>query len=103
MSDYASGSLATMLIDLLTCQEWQPDINVNYQEYLKSDEWKERSILAKERAGWRCQLCSKGGDKTSLHTHHNSYRHLGHEEDTDLVVLCRECHKLFHEVNLVQF
>lgn len=73
-------------------------MDVNYSEYLKSDEWKEIRKLALFRANHKCQLCSavKG-----LEVHHNSYEHLGNEAEylEDLVVLCQEHHQMFHGTN----
>lgn len=70
---------------------------INYQEYIKSAEWQAKSDAAKERCNYRCQLCSVSGLISTLHTHHNTYERLGNERDTDLVVLCHDCHKRFHE------
>lgn len=65
-----------------------------YQEYLKSDHWKEIRLKALDRAGNRCQLCSS---TDNLNVHHNTYKNRGNEDLKDLVVLCRECHAKFHD------
>lgn len=64
-----------------------------YQEYLKSNHWKETREKALKRSGYKCQVC--GYDK-NLQVHHNTYKNIGHEDPTDLVVLCWKCHKTFH-------
>ena len=64
-----------------------------YKEYLQSEHWKETRTKALKRAGYKCQVC---GYKSNLQVHHNNYSNLGHEDDTDLVVLCWKCHKTFH-------
>ena len=64
-----------------------------YRKYLNSVNWMETKALAKKRAGYRCQLC---GSTKYLQVHHNNYSNLGHEEPTDLVVLCRSCHARHH-------
>ena len=64
-----------------------------YKEYLQSDHWKETRERALERAGYKCQVC---GYYKNLQVHHNTYKNIGHEDDTDLVVLCWKCHKTFH-------
>ena len=66
-----------------------------YQEYLKSDHWKEIRLKALDRAGNRCQLCSS---TDNLNVHHNTYKNRGNEDLKDLVVLCRNCHEKFHDI-----
>jgi DNA-directed RNA polymerase subunit RPC12/RpoP len=67
----------------------------NYKEYLQSDHWKNLSEETKRLAGYRCQVCNKGGE---LHTHHRTYERRGNEFQGDLIVLCAKCHKKFHSV-----
>jgi 5-methylcytosine-specific restriction endonuclease McrA len=70
---------------------------VNYQEYIASARWKRRARDTKERVGYRCQLCGKCGTDATLNTHHNNYERLGDELDTDLIVLCKDCHGKYHD------
>jgi 5-methylcytosine-specific restriction endonuclease McrA len=65
----------------------------DYETYLRSPEWKEKSHAAKERAGWRCALDFNGKD---LDVHHRTYARLGHEDPDDLIVLCHRCHQRHH-------
>jgi len=66
-----------------------------YSKYLKSEHWQERRLRHLRSAGFRCQLCN---DKdTSLHVHHRTYARKGCERYSDLIVLCEECHRLFHD------
>lgn len=69
---------------------------IEYQEYLNSPHWKETRLKALKRAGNRCQLCSS---TKYLNVHHNTYKNIGHEDLSDLVVLCRKCHAKFHDKN----
>jgi hypothetical protein len=65
-----------------------------YREvYLCSDHWRWKRRLALAAAEHRCQVCY--GDKR-LDVHHRTYERLGQERVSDLTVLCRECHDLFH-------
>lgn len=64
----------------------------SYDEYLLSDEWKELRQKALNKYHNRCVIC---GDKENLQVHHTNYRDM---ENPDLVVLCTDCHKFFHEV-----
>jgi 5-methylcytosine-specific restriction endonuclease McrA len=72
-----------------------------YKEYISSDEWKEKSKHAKEKAEWKCQLCNKSGTNKTLHTHHRTYENLGNEKDGDLIVLCQSCHEKFHRKDYI--
>jgi hypothetical protein len=64
-----------------------------YSEYLATCEWNETRTAARKRAGERCQVCYSDGP---LDVHHRTYERRGAEHDTDLTVLCRKCHELFH-------
>ena len=66
----------------------------NYQEYIDSAEWKERSKALRKKLGNHCVLCHRTG---KTHVHHNTYVRLGHERAEDLTLLCENCHKLFHQ------
>lgn len=70
-------------------------MTVNYQEYIRSEEWREKSDAAKERAGYRCQICNTPDSMAGLQTHHRTYERLGYEDDSDLTVLCDDCHSIF--------
>ena len=66
-----------------------------YEDFLKSDYWKYVRGKKLKDAHNKCQIC---GSKKSLNVHHNSYANHGQEYKhlEDLVVLCSECHKKFH-------
>jgi hypothetical protein len=66
---------------------------MNYKEYLETEHWKELSEKTKELAGNLCQLCNSDGE---LHAHHRTYDRLGEELPGDLICLCSDCHKKFH-------
>lgn len=63
--------------------------DINYSAYLNSAHWKELRRLALGRAEQRCQICNS--DK-NLHVHHRTYTNLGHENISDLIVVCASCH-----------
>ena len=64
-----------------------------YQEYLKTEHWKMKRQAALKRAYYRCQLCNGNG---ALDVHHRTYERRGEEYANDLIVLCRNCHSIFH-------
>ena len=68
---------------------------MRYEEYIKTDQWKNKA--KKERIFWnhKCALCHRSS--RILHVHHSTYVRLGYEEQGDLIVLCEDCHKLFHK------
>jgi 5-methylcytosine-specific restriction endonuclease McrA len=65
-----------------------------YDDYLRTPEWKQTRAAALLRAGNACSLDVTHTD--GLEVHHNTYERLGEELDTDLMVLCRHCHRLHH-------
>lgn len=69
----------------------------NYEEYLKSNIWREKADEAKKRAGYRCQVCNVSQAQVRLDAHHRTYERLGNELPEDITILCRNCHKLFHQ------
>ena len=68
------------------------DAAVVYHDYLLSAHWQAVRRRALHRAGWKCQVC---GGRSRLEVHHNSYENMFQEDDTDVVVLCHNCHDLF--------
>jgi rubredoxin len=69
-----------------------------YREYLRTEEWQERRRGALKRAGHRCQVCDRS---RQLHVHHRTYERRGAELARDLIVLCDECHALYHRKGLL--
>lgn len=69
-------------------------LSLPYDEYLLTLHWQSVRKTALKKADYKCQACS--GNDTKLHVHHNSYENLGEERDSDLIVLCENCHALFH-------
>ena len=65
------------------------------EAYYRTPEWKARSNRKKIAAGNRCQVC--GHSNVPLEVHHNNYHRLGSELLEDLIVLCRDCHQLYHD------
>ena len=68
-----------------------------YNSYLKSAHWIK---MRKDKIKWhdgkaKCAVCGK--ESSNVQLHHISYKHLGNERPSDLVVLCAECHEKVHE------
>lgn len=69
---------------------------LRYEDYLKSDHWKNFKQKAIQNANYKCQLCGNKEEKLSVH--HNNYKNKGKETFDDVVVLCDKCHKKFHNI-----
>ena len=67
-----------------------------YKDYLKTYDWNKTRKETLKYSGYKCQLCGKNNIK--LNIHHNTYENLGKEEKEDLIALCCECHKKFHNI-----
>ena len=65
-----------------------------YKDYLQSEFWQDKRDAVLKSARYRCQVCNASG---KLHVHHRTYEHRGYEYPSDLIALCPECHKLFHD------
>jgi len=65
-----------------------------YREYLRSNDWKiKKSNKLKKTKN--CAICNK---KNNLDIHHIFYKSWYDVENSDLRILCRECHYKTHEL-----
>lgn len=64
-----------------------------YSDYLRTPEWQATRVKVLVRCDYRCQICN-GQDR--LEVHHRTYERLAQELEGDLILLCRDCHGLFH-------
>lgn len=69
--------------------------SIPYEDYLKTDHWQHFRAEALKNAHHTCQLC--GNQNLLLDVHHRTYRNKGRETFLDVIVLCRECHEMFHK------
>ena len=65
---------------------------MNYVEYIGSEAWRRNParLKALSDADGRCRLCHGNG---GLEVHHSNYERLGRELESDLIALCRACHR----------
>lgn len=73
--------------------------SVVHSKYLKSLKWAQLKDYVRERDNYTCCKCGSNmeGDLKNLHTHHLTYDRLGNENpETDLVLLCADCHNKEH-------
>ena len=65
---------------------------MDYDEYMASDDWKRKRRQVIERAQYRCERCGVSRRITPLDVHHKTYERFGCEFISDLEALCRNCH-----------
>jgi len=66
-----------------------------YNQYLQTNEWKERRQSVIKRENGLCQGCQNAPIEE---IHHLTYKCVGIEPLFQLVGLCSECHKLIHDI-----
>ena len=70
--------------------------NPEYIAYLLSAEWKALRVRIFTERDYRCACCGNQYGASGLRLHHKTYVRLFDEMDTDLEVLCEDCHDGFH-------
>lgn len=64
-----------------------------YHKYLKSAEWIEfRASIIKKRG----KVCEKCGATSNIQAHHLTYERIFVELETDIQLLCVDCHSAIH-------
>ena len=66
-----------------------------YEEYLKSEQWREKRQHIAEIKKYTCEICKKVILK-GFHIHHKTYERFMYELDSDLMFLCEDCHIDIH-------
>ena len=66
-----------------------------WREHLSSSKWKDLRERVIKRSDGLCEGCLINKVEQ---VHHKTYKHLGDEFCFELIGLCTECHKRFHEV-----
>jgi hypothetical protein len=76
-----------------------------YHDVLGSQRWRDLKWRAIMRAEFRCEHCGRRyigptvrGAMKHFNLHHRHYRSVGSEEFADVLVLCRTCHRLQHDL-----
>lgn len=72
-------------------------MEIEYEIYIHSREWREKADAALVRAGHRCERCGADRWFVRLEVHHVTYVRLGCERPEDLEVLCHDCHRRHHD------
>jgi len=74
-------------------------MDIKYQEYLKSEKWKNIKQLVLKRDRFTCQGCLT--ETKNLQAHHLTYERVYNEMCFDLITLCRKCHCNIHDMDSV--
>lgn len=69
----------------------------NYATLLRDPRWQRRRLEMLEKAGFKCEQCDCAC--IELHVHHKKYiagRNPWEYSDSELIVLCKDCHEVAH-------
>ena len=67
---------------------------MEYENYLKSKEWKRKSRHIKRKHNGKCMLCFAPAKVV----HHLTYDRVYLEDERDLIPLCNNCHNFIHRL-----
>lgn len=73
---------------------------LSYAEFPTTPYWDVITYYKRSKVGFKCARCGSG---TNTQSHHITYAHHGHEHrpeviESDLIVLCKECHQAEHGI-----
>lgn len=68
-----------------------------YYDFLETPYWAAVRYKVMQKSDFKCSLCNQNG---KLAVHHRSYENRGYEiqNQKDLICLCDNCHKKFHDI-----
>ena len=65
--------------------------------YLQSKHWKQMRETVYEYYNHECQRCGDTIPLEVANIHHRTYKRLGNEKVTDLILYCEKCHACIHK------
>jgi 5-methylcytosine-specific restriction endonuclease McrA len=72
---------------------------IDYESYIQSKDWRKvRERYFNSNMPQVCFACSKT-KQPGFHLHHKTYKRLGAEYLTDLMLLCPDCHTKIHKIH----
>jgi hypothetical protein len=83
----------------LAREEEEAKRQAEYQRYITSDAWRQRSTARLDLDGRRCQAQLHGCEGRATQVHHWTYRHFGNEPLFELVSVCKTCHEQITEMD----
>lgn len=71
------------------------EVCYTYKDYLNTKHWNNiKNKFYNDFRNASCQICN---NKTNLNLHHKTYKRIGKEYISDLIVLCKYCHNYIHK------
>jgi len=68
-------------------------IDKKYEAYLKSDKWRKKRLTRLWSDGRICQKCKT---RKATQVHHKTYARIYNELQSDLMSVCKPCHRKIH-------
>lgn len=79
-------------------------IRAKYSTYMHSPDWFRRrrawldAWTARSGRPPTCVVCDQPWTLNTGDLHHRTYSRLGHEDDNDLLPVCKDCHTMIHAI-----
>ncbi len=70
---------------------------MDYKAYLKHPQWQKVRQARLKFDDFKCAICHQDLTGEPYETHHLTYQRLGRERIRDVLTVCPNCHKAFHE------
>lgn len=70
---------------------------VTGEQYLNSKHWRILRKKIYDKYNGKCKKCHKTFDSQHMNVHHLTYKRIGKEKESDLVLLCEKCHSKIHD------
>ena len=72
-------------------------ILTNYDKYINSKEWQQKSLAVRTQSKGICKLCNRNVGTHNLCVHHKQYpKNFIHDNYKNWIVICKECHEKIH-------
>lgn len=69
-----------------------------YNEYLQSETWRNKKTQQILVQGLFCKKCGCEIQRANSELHHKNYdKEFGYEDEEDLMLVCKDCHKELHQ------
>lgn len=87
--EYRKDFSASVIDRMVELREKNAKWWADYNEYLRSDKWRDKRARVLERDARICQACLK---RSATQVHHKTYDHVFDEPLFDLISICDVCH-----------
>ena len=80
--------------NLIHCKDTGETVNGN--NYLNSKHWGGLRLKIYKKYDGICQRCKEDIPFSIADIHHRTYARMGNENENDLILYCKRCHKIIH-------